>query len=183
MPQRDRCTDDDALPVIVPRNDKVLRPTSPARVGQLRKHLVRALRMMDDSHATSPLRPGPDGFAARVAYTACSLCRGWCCRNGEDDGFLDERTLERVRQEGLAPDALAVLRLYLERVPAVGYEGSCIFHGEQGCTLDRSLRSDVCNSYFRGGLYAYLAGGDPTTPVVVIAGEGSRMRTSPVLTP
>jgi hypothetical protein len=75
----------------------------------------------------------------------------------------------------------AVMRLYVERVPVIGYEGSCVFHGTEGCTLDRSLRSDVCNSYFCNGLGNHLKNGSATTPVVVIAGEGGDMRTSPVL--
>jgi hypothetical protein len=76
-----------------------------------------------------------------------------------------------------------VLLLYVESVPTVGYEGSCVFHGKQGCTLARSLRSDVCNSYFCAGLDAYVTGSDAVTPVVVIAGEGDKMCTSPVLMP
>jgi hypothetical protein len=74
-----------------------------------------------------------------------------------------------------------VLRLYVERVPEVGYENSCIFHGKQGCTLDRSLRSDVCNSYFCGGLQGYLTGDELVTPTMIIAGVGDQMRTSPIL--
>src|SRR5947207_663974 len=70
-----------------------------------------------------------------------------------------------------------------ERVPEVGYENSCIFHGKQGCTLDRSLRSDVCNSYFCGGLQGYLTGDEVVTPTMIIAGVGDRMRTSPILMP
>ena len=66
----------------------------------------------------------------------------------------------------------AVLRLYVERVPEVGYQNSCIFHGKQGCTLDRSLLSDVCNSYFCGGLQVYLTGDDFVTPTMIIAGAG-----------
>ena len=77
----------------------------------------------------------------------------------------------------------AVLRLYVERVPEVGFEDSCIFHGKQGCTLDRSLRSDVCNSYFCSGLQGYLTGGDTVTPTMIIAGVGDQMRTSPILMP
>jgi hypothetical protein len=45
------------------------------------------------------------------------------------------------------------------------------------------MRSDVCNSYFCGGLDAFLRGSDPAEPVVVIAGEGKNVRTSPVLDP
>jgi hypothetical protein len=91
----------------------------------------------------------------------------------------------RARPAHFAKDgaARAVLRLYLERVPKAGYQSSCIFHGKQGCTLDRSLRSDVCNSYFCGGLHDYMASSGAATPVTIIAGEGAKMRTSPVLTP
>src|SRR5947209_730587 len=180
-------TDDDSLPVMVPRNDKAAIPISPERVRRLRKHLVVALRALptikNSEHSVSPLRPEPEGFAARVARTACSLCKGWCCRNGGDHAFLDERTMARVRCAGLELDVRAVLRLYVERVPEVGYEDSCIFHGKQGCTLDRSLRSDVCNSYFCGGLLDYMRGGDGVTPTMIIAGVGEKMRTSPILMP
>jgi len=91
--------------------------------------------------------------------------------------------MARVRRASLALDVPAVLRLYIERVPEVGYEDSCIFHGKQGCTLDRSLRSDVCNSYFCGGLQVYMTGGDIMTPTMIIAGVGDKIRTSPILVP
>jgi hypothetical protein len=74
------------------------------------------------------------------------------------------------------------MRLYVERVPTFGYEGSCVFHGTYGCTLDRSLRSDVCNSYFCTGLGNYVKDPGTADRVVVIAGEGDAMRMSPVLT-
>src|SRR5215472_11730767 len=106
--------DDDSLPVIVPRNDKVAVPISRERVRRLRKHLIvtlRALRMTKDpEHSVLPLRPEPEGFAARVARTACSLCKGWCCRNGEDNAFLDETTMARVRCARSALDVRPVLR-------------------------------------------------------------------------
>jgi hypothetical protein len=179
--------EDDSLPVMVPRNDKAPVSTSPERVRRLRKHLVMALRalrtMKNPKHSVSPLRPEPEGFDGRVVRTACSLCKGWCCRNGADDAFLDEATMARVRGARLALDARGVLRLYVERVPDVGYEGSCIFHGKQGCTLDRSLRSDVCNNYFCGGLQSYMTSGDAVTPTMIIAGVGDKMRTSPILMP
>ena len=88
-----------------------------------------------------------------------------------------------MRQAQDTLDEGAVLRLYVERVPETGYQGSCIFHGKQGCTLDRPLRSDVCNSYFCGGLQNYIMGGETATPVTVIAGEGDKMRTSALLPP
>jgi len=176
--------DDDGQPVMVPRNQKSVVTTLPERAERLRKHLTAVLcasRPMADPEHPSP--PEPENFAAHVARTACSLCRGWCCRNGGDHAFLDERTLARVRRARPEMSVNSVLQLYGERVPAAGYSGSCVFHGKRGCTLDRTLRSDVCNSYFCGGLHGYLTSGDARTPVIVIAGEGDEMRTSPVLTP
>ena len=179
--------DYDSWPVMVPRNDKAVVPTSPERVRRLRRRLIvtlRALRTMKNpERSVAPLRPEPEGFAGRVARTACSLCKGWCCRNGEDHAFLDEGTMARVRRARLELDVRAVLRLYVDRVPEFGHTDSCIFHGKQGCTLDRSLRSDVCNSYFCGGLQVYMTGGDTVTPTMIIAGVGEKMRTSPILMP
>jgi hypothetical protein len=175
--------DDESLPVMVPRSDKALAPISAARVRRLREHLSAALHTMKDPKCSaSPLRPEPEGFAARVARVACSLCKGWCCRNGGDDGFLDDRTIARVRVARPDLDERGLLRLYIDHVPEAAYDGSCIFHGKRGCTLDRSLRSDVCNSYFCGGLGAYMKT-RAAVPTRVIAGEGDEMRTSPVLLP
>jgi hypothetical protein len=183
MPQRRRPADEDAEPVMVPRNTKPLVPVTAARVRRLREHLVRALWEARGLTSTaSPHTPEPAGFATRVAHTACALCKGWCCRNGADDGFLEDRTIARVRKDRPELNAQALLRLYVERVPATAYQDSCVFHGKLGCTLDRSLRADVCNSYFCGGLSAYLKTAAPV-PAMVIAGEGEEMRTSPVLTP
>jgi hypothetical protein len=174
--------DDDRLPVLVPRSEKVLRPTAGERTRKLRKHLVEALRALREARhperLASPVRPEPNGMAARVASVACSLCKGVCCKGGGDDAYLDERTMARVRHARPELDARGIIRLYAESVPAMSYEASCLFHGKQGCLLSRALRSDVCNSYFCRGLEDYIRGDDATTPVIVIAGEGEKMRTA-----
>ena len=107
----------------------------PERVWRLRKHLVQSLRAMRTMkrpvESASPLRPEPEGFIGKVARAACSLCRGFCCKGGGDHGYLDERVMARVRQAQPELDARAVMRLYVERVPAAGYAGSCMFHGRQ----------------------------------------------------
>jgi hypothetical protein len=100
-----------------------------------------------------------------------------------DDAFLDDRTLARVRLAQPALTEGALRQLYLDRVPSDSFRGSCIFHGSRGCTLDKSMRADVCNSYFCGGLGAYVKSCDRATPAMVIAGEGDKMRTSSVLMP
>jgi hypothetical protein len=172
--------------VMVPLNRKTLVPKSSERVRRLRKHLIACLRalrtMKNPERSASPVRPEPDGFVGIVARAACTVCRGWCCKSGGEHAYLDQQSMARVRRAQADLDARAVLRLYVDCVPAVGYEGSCVFHGAEGCTLDRSLRSDVCNSYFCSGLGSYVKTGGASGGVVVIAGEGDKMRMSPVLT-
>jgi hypothetical protein len=137
--------DDESQPVMVPRNDKALVAILPERVQRLREHLIQQLgdlrvaKHLD--RIASPERPEPAGFFATVARSACSLCKGWCCRNGNDDAFIDDRTLARVRVAKPELTERALLRLYLDRVPALAYQDSCIFHGKQGCTLPRSMLS------------------------------------------
>ena len=175
---------DDAQPVIVPRNAKPLAPVAADRVRRLREHLVEALREARElKFVATPCPPGPSGFVARVAATACGLCKGWCCRDGGDDAYLDDQTMARVRLERPDLDTGAVVRLYSGQVPAIAYEGSCIFHGRQGCALDRSLRADICNTYFCGGLTAYFKDADERLPRVILAGEGGATRSSAVLIP
>lgn len=177
----------DAAPVMVPRNDKAVVAVSPERVRRLLEHLTKELgdlrKAKHRDRLASPERPGPTGFSATVAHSACSLCKGWCCRNGNDDAFLDDHALARVRLARPEMTEEAVLRFYADRVPAAAYQDSCIFHGKRGCTLDRSMRSDVCNVYYCGGLGAFIKSNAGPAPTVVIAGEGDGMRTSAVLMP
>lgn len=178
---------EDCLPVIVPRNESELVPVPADRVERLQKHLEEALlELHGANHATraaSPVSPEPSGFPAVVARTACALCKGFCCKNGADDAFLDYRVIARLRMEDPARTDEAIVKLYLDRVPGFAYRASCIFHGKGGCTLDRSMRSDVCNTYFCGGLTSYMRGKDVEEPTIVMAGEAGRMHTSPVLKP
>jgi hypothetical protein len=182
--EREAIIDSDCQPILVPRNDKPLAANPAERTGRLHEHLARIWRAMREQRtAASPLRPAPTGFAAHVIQTACTLCAGWCCRNGADDAFLDEATLARVANERPHLTGEEVLNLYLERIPEVAVERSCIFHGKEGCTLDRALRSDVCNAYFCGGLLAFTRQSEQPTATVIIAGDADRMRTSPILQP
>ena len=86
--------------------------------------------------------------------------------------------MARVRHAQPELDARAVLRLFVERVPAAGFDGSCVFHGAEGCTLDRALRSDVCNSYFCTALGNYVKSESAAASVMVIAADGDEMRTA-----
>jgi hypothetical protein len=187
MPQQKLVPDDDPTPVTVPRTTKTLVPVSADRIRKLHRHLVNALLASQavEEEPASPVSPKPelDGFPARVASVACSLCQGWCCTSGDDDGFLGAGTMIRVRRANPELELVEIANLYLSRVPDRSDRGSCIFHGRNGCTLERSLRSDVCNDYYCEGLGRFLNGGDYGSPVVVVAAEGEDVRTSPVIVP
>ena len=79
---------------------------------------------------------------------ACGLCRGYCCAEGGDEAFIAPATLERARARypDLTDDDLC--QLYMDALPARGIAGSCVFHGERGCSLPRSLRARICNEYY-----------------------------------
>jgi len=187
MPRKFSDRDDDFLPVMVPRSDKRLVPLTPERVERLRQHLREALLDLGKARRldrfAAPVSPEPAGFPAIVARVAGSLCKGWCCRNGGDEAFLDDRTLARLRLTNPKITEQAIELIYLARVPDAAYQDSCIFHGKRGCTLDRSLRADICNTYFCGGLRAYMREQVDPEPTVILAGEGGKMRASPVLMP
>lgn len=173
--------------VMVPLNRRALVPTERERIWRLRKHLVQSLRAMRTMkrpvESASPLRPEPEGFIGTLARAACALCKGWCCKGGGEHGYMDERVMARVRQARPDLDARAVMRLYTERVPTSGYADSCIFHAETGCTLDRSLRSDVCNSYFCTGLGNLVKTDEAPPAAIIIANHDGETRMSPVITP
>ena len=121
--------------------------------------------------------------SARVARTACSLCKGWCCRNGDDDAFLDDRTLARVRLAGPDTTEAAMLRRYLERVPPVVYRSFA--------HLSRQARLhvgpvDACRCLQQLLLrrpWRIYEGRKRANANKVFAGEGEKLRTSPVLMP
>jgi hypothetical protein len=142
--------------VTVPFQDRPLVPVCPDRVRALRRHLIGAMRTLREvrrpERLARPLPPQPDGFGAEVVRTVCALCRGHCCKGGGTHAYLDETTLARVRAARPEADARAIMRLYASAVAPEAFEDSCVFHGRDGCTLPRTLRSDLCNSYHCNGL-------------------------------
>ena len=72
----------------------------------------------------------------------------------------------------------------MESVPRKAVQGSCIYHGAQGCTLDRSLRADACNRHYcppmRGSLRTVAMRGP--RDVLVMAVEDGVLRGACVVT-
>jgi hypothetical protein len=140
-----------AVLVVLPASTRALVPQHPERRTLMRERLTG---LVEDADA-DPDGPTGDPIAAESPRTAadlltrgaCTACRGHCCRLGEDHAFLRPATLRRFHKAHPELTAGQVVDAYIARVPTESTEGSCVFHGREGCTLPRSMRSDVCNSY------------------------------------
>jgi hypothetical protein len=138
--------------IVVPGQRSALAPPDPARVRALKRHLIESIR--DLARAKRPERliqkrgPEPDGAAARLVADACAHCRGACCMAGGTTAFVDDRTMARLARERPDLTAHAAVAAYVRQVAPLSYAGSCLFHGSRGCTLDRSMRAELCNAYY-----------------------------------
>jgi len=162
--------------VPVPGFGATMQPVSQSRRDTLRVHIDELLS--EESLVVESAIEQADELTPRaqqVTAAGCSTCRGFCCRRGGDSAYIKADTIARIRQthSSLTSDALAAV--YLNAVPDVGAVGSCIFHGEQGCTLPRDFRADICNQYFCGPLTTWLerAGQNTEAAVALIVVEGT----------
>jgi hypothetical protein len=119
--------------------------------------------------------PYPEASASpgdALARAACASCRGLCCKHGEPHAFIRPATLRRYLKVHPAETPERALETYLSYIPAESTAGSCIYHGRQGCTLPRALRSDVCNRFICDDLERLqkIVGAVETPPPIVAVG-------------
>ncbi len=126
--------------------------------------LAHLITVIDESFAkadgvtTAPQPPEDDPeYAERLAHeppepmalnASCIACQGDCCMQGASAmAFLKEETItcQRWKDPSLTRDDL--IELYLSYLPETSTIGSCVYHGPQGCTLDRPWRANICNSF------------------------------------
>ena len=109
-----------------------------------------------DTDGPEPPQDDPDYATRRkqeiperaVLDAVCIACQGECCLlGGDQQAFLTVETIayQRWKDPSVTPDTL--LQTYLSRIPSTSTAGSCVYHGPQGCTLDRPLRADICNRF------------------------------------
>ena len=132
---------------------------------------------------TAEPRGTHDGIAAPLVplvRAACACCRGQCCTRGGEHAYLDADTIRRLRRASPGIGAGAILARYRAALGGETYAGSCVFHGEQGCKLERALRTDLCNSFhctpLAGFLRTHDAGPPPRT--LILAGDDEAIRRS-----
>src|SRR5882672_8119506 len=112
--------------VELPGFDAPLVPVAAGRREALAAHVKIPAR------AARKAGPAPPAEVPEVA-TACTLCRGFCCRTGGNEAYLNPKTLARVWSERAHLAADELVAAYVDAVPDLAFEGSCIFHAEHGC--------------------------------------------------
>lgn len=117
-------------------------------IADFRRHLRRTgSEVPVEGAADSLTADASDDTHPEGLERGCAACRGWCCRRGGTHAFLDAESLSRVlaMNPSLGLDDLEAL--YIGHVGATHLEGGCIFQGDSGCRLPRTLRSTTCNAW------------------------------------
>lgn len=130
--------------VVLPAMTVHMEPVTRARKDQLAASIEAAFDARID-RTRVPKTPTPLGDASLLAV--CRTCRGACCKSGETHAYLTRAVLSRVKAEQRIANEASLLESYLDRVPTTARQGSCIYHGSQGCALPRSMRSETCNRF------------------------------------
>jgi hypothetical protein len=105
----------------------------------------------------------------------CGTCKGSCCQQGgENMAFLRQSVLDRAEQTlGLGSRA-DVIQHYVALLPDQHIAGSCFFHGSDGCTIPREIRSETCNAYQCHALRSFnaaIAGMKDDATILLLAGD------------
>lgn len=143
--------------VELPGFDAPLVPIEPDRrdalAANIRDHIAEVKRPRQLGKQIVPLPPDE---AAQIA-SGCALCRGFCCRTGGDEAYLNPRSIARVWSARPSLTADELVATYLDAVPERAFKNSCIYHAATGCSLPGSLRSNVCHEYLCAPLRKGLA--------------------------
>jgi hypothetical protein len=144
--------------VELPGFDAPLVPVAAGRREALAAHVRELLAdLKTPARAARKAGSAPPADVPGVA-TGCALCGGYCCRTGGNEAYLNPKTLARVWSERAHLAAEDLVAAYVEAVPVLAFEDSCIFHAADGCSLPRDMRSNVCHDYqctpLRNGLSA-----------------------------
>ncbi len=126
---------------------------SEERIASLEFHLRELLSTLDQVGEEKKIR-SPNGITKQhdmgaVMEKACTLCNGWCCRQGESThAFIQRSTLVRVLKNNSDLDEERLVALYKSYIPSVANKNSCIYHSLTGCSLSEELRADICGEFF-----------------------------------
>lgn len=103
-----------------------------------------ALERLRDNNALFEASPDIE----KASGGLCALCKGGCCTAGGEHAFITPITIREQLESDPSLTADALLQKYLERIPDLSSEGSCVNQTPSGCALPREMRSDVCNTFY-----------------------------------
>ena len=145
---------------LAPRINMPIIPLPEERLQEFVDHLAG---VVDASFEATPLGDAPPppeddpGYKKRVAEeppepfvinATCIACQGDCCLQGaRTQAFLTKETIDYIRWRDPSLTRQEILDRYLSHLPETSTTRSCVYHGPQGCTLDRTWRADICNSF------------------------------------
>lgn len=168
--------------------DSPMEEIGEARKENFRAHIRQLVSTSVASKDTLPEAAGtdselPDKSAAPTdtIASACATCRGYCCRNGGDSAYINAATIARVLAHQPELQHEDLVGAYVDALPSQSVSGSCIFHGNSGCTLPRDLRSQTCNDYFCGPMHQWFARQQDSSPgplAVVVVHETRVLRST-----
>jgi hypothetical protein len=129
------------------RREPVPEAVRQAHVAWLRSLETEVLALAGAQGEVLP--PSDEDTAPPWTGALCGACQGRCCRHGaHSHAYIDAAVVARWwRKAQPAWSVTYVLAAYEACMPTVHLAGSCVYHGEQGCTLTREMRSDTCNEF------------------------------------
>lgn len=142
---------DQTMPVAIPLLERRMVPVAQSDRRRMADHLDRIVARAFQAGAPGDVAPGRADLEAPTSQyvsAACATCKGACCEAGRDHmAFLSAETIAQYRRHTPDLSADQVRDHYVGRLPGEMVEGSCLFHGVAGCTLDREQRDDICNRH------------------------------------
>ncbi|PSL12573.1 hypothetical protein [Shimia abyssi] len=152
---------------------KRLQEPAPEKVLALFQHL-EGLDLgsvpLEEAQPTANEGTPPAEFEA-----LCRGCQGNCCTLAVGQkAFIDAKTAKRAALHINEEAAVEVALNYISYLPEKHVQGSCLFHGPDGCALPRQMRSDICTKYACHAAREMLNRIDTHNPdgVLCLAGEG-----------
>ena len=151
-------TDPEALTLaVVPYFDRAIVKLPQQRRRNARAHLARIVR---EAFELPPGKNEADGPSVAIEQSptlrhgeaSCATCRGSCCRGGDTHAYLDAGAVRSYRAQHPGLGQREVLKAFLEAIPGMTFERSCVYHGRHGCALPREMRSATCNRFQCAGL-------------------------------
>jgi hypothetical protein len=117
---------------------------------------------------------------AVIASNVCAVCRGTCCHLGKVHAFLDTAAIRRFILRSTLTDPLKIVYAYFAYLPEKTVSDACVYQTEQGCTLPRWMRADICNAYRCKGLAQAeeLIRRDDTNRLFVVVRKDNRITRS-----